>query len=81
MNPAATAVLTGSMTDRYSPNHHQQNQQRTQQGIEEKLDGCVLPARTTPQPDQEIHGQEHKLEEQEKQEEVEGDEAAHDRSG
>ena len=37
-----------------------------------------IPAGAPPKPDEEIHGQEHKLKKQEEQEEIEGNETAHD---
>ena len=53
-----------------------QHQQRAGHGVDEELDGGVEPVGAAPDPDDEIHRDQHDLEEDVEQEEVEGDEDA-----
>src|SRR2546422_6017212 len=52
----------------------QEHQNRTQQGVEEEFDGGVELPWTSPDPDQEIHRDQHDLPEDVEEEEIERDE-------
>ncbi len=56
--------------------HTHEHEHRAEQRVEEELDRRVLPARTAPLGDQEVHGDEHELPEHVEQHEVERDEHA-----
>ncbi len=55
--------------------HRSQHQRRSEGGVEEELDRGVDPALASPDPDDEVHRDQHRLEEDEEQEEVEGEES------
>jgi hypothetical protein len=54
----------------------QQHEHAAEQGVQEELDGRVLAVRRAPHRDQEIHGNQNQLPEDEEQDEVERDERA-----
>ena len=54
------------------PDEAHQHEHRTQKGVEEKLDGGVDPARTTPDADHQEHGDQHGFEEHVEQDAVQG---------
>ena len=58
------------------PDEGQEHEDAAGQGVEEELDGRVLPPRPAPDADEEVHRQEHDLPEHVEEEEVEGDEDA-----
>ena len=53
-----------------------EHEQRAHQGVEHELDGRVDPVAPAPHPDDEVHGDEHRLPEHVEQEDVEADEDA-----
>ena len=57
--------------------HRQQHQHAAEECIQEKLDGCILTPRTTPDADEEVHREEHHFPEDVEQEEVQRHEDAH----
>ena len=54
-----------------------QHQNGTEKSVEKKLDGSILPLRTAPNPNEEIHGEKHHLPENVEQEEIEGEKNTH----
>src|SRR5581483_7973742 len=58
------------------PEEAQEHEHAPEQGVEEELDGRVLAVGASPDPDQEVHRDEHELPEDEEQDEVERDERA-----
>src|ERR1019366_472182 len=54
----------------------QQHQHRASQGVEEELNGGVELARAAPDPNQQVHGNQHRFPEDEEQEEIQRHEDA-----